>query len=65
MWDIGPNVSCILVKTSEDKANFIGAARERVLSVIQRCTGTHVGRHRNTEAQTAMLKPSQKEFVNV
>ena len=51
MWDIGPNINCILVKRSEDEANFIRAARGRVLSVIQRRTGTHVGGHRNTEAQ--------------
>ena len=60
MWDIGPNVNCQLVKRSEDEANFIRAARGRVPSVIQRRTGTHVGGHRNTEAQVAMLKPSQK-----
>ena len=34
MWDIGPNVNCQLVKRSEDEANFIRAARERVLGVI-------------------------------
>ena len=65
MWDIGPNVNCQLVKRSEDEANFIRAARGRVPGVIQRRTGTHVGRHRNTEAQVAMLKPSQKGFVDV
>ena len=60
MWDIGPNVNCILVKRSEDEANYIRAARGHVLSVIQRHTGTHMGGHKNTEAQVAMLKPSQK-----
>ena len=65
MWDIGPNVSCILVKRSEDEVIFIRAAQRCVLSVIQRYTGTHVGGHRNTEAQVAMLKPSQKGFVDV
>ena len=65
MWDIGPNVNCQLVKRSEDEANFIRAARGRVPGVIQRCTGTHVGGHRNTEAQVAMLKPSQKGSMNV
>ena len=60
MWDIGPNVNCILVKRSEDEANLIRDARGCVLSVIQRHTGTHVGGHKNTEAQVAMLKPSQK-----
>ena len=65
MWDIGPNVSCILVKRSEDEVIFIRVARRRVLSVIQRRTGTHVGGHRNTEAHVAMLKPSQKGFVDV
>ena len=60
MRDVGPNVSCILVKRSEDEVFFIRAARGRVLSVIQRRTCTHVGGHRNTEAQDAMLKPSQK-----
>ena len=65
MWDIGPNVSCILVKRSEDEVIFIRAARGRVLSVIQRRTSTHVGVHRNTEAQVAIVKPSQKGSVNV
>ena len=65
MWDIGLNVSCILVKRSGDEVIFIRAARGRVLSVIQRRTGTHVGGHRNTEAQVAMLKPSHKGFVDV
>ena len=59
------HVSCILVKRSEVEAIFIRAARGRVLSVIQRRTGTHVGGHMNTKAQVAMLKPSQKGFVNV
>ena len=65
MWDIGPNVNCKLVKRSEDEANFIRAARGRVPGVIQRRTGTHVGGHRNTEAQVAMLKPSQKGSMDV
>ena len=65
MWDIGPNVNCQLIKRSENEANFIRAARGRVLSVIQRRTDTHVGRHRNIEAQVAMLKPSHKGFVDV
>ena len=65
MWDIGPNVNCQLVKGSEHEANFIRAARGCVPGVIQRRTRTHVGGHRNTEAQVAMLKPSQKGFVNV
>ena len=65
MWDIGPNVHCKLVKRSEDEANFIRAARGRVPGVIQRHTGTHVDGHRNTEAQVAMLKPSQKGSENV
>ena len=65
MWDIGPNVSCILVKRSEVEVKFIRAARKRVLNVIQRRTSNHVGGHRNTEAQVAMLKPSQKGFVDV
>ena len=65
MWDIGSNVSCILVKRSENKAIFIRVARGRVLSVIRRRTSTHVGGQRNTEAQVAMLKPSQKGFVDV
>ena len=65
MWDIGPDVSCILVKRSEDEVIFIRAARRHVLSVIQRHTGTHVGGHRNKEAQVAMLKPSQKGFVEI
>ena len=65
MWDIGPNVSCILVKRSEDEVKFIRAARGCVLSVIQRRTCTHVGGHRNTEAQVAMLKPSQKGSMDV
>ena len=65
MWDIGPNVSYILIKRSEDKANFIRAARGCVLSVIQRRTGTHVGGHKNTEAHVTMLKPSHKGFVVV
>ena len=50
MWDIGPNVNCQLVKRSEDKANFIRAVRGRVPGVIQMHTGSHVGKHRNTEA---------------
>ena len=58
MWDIGPNVNCKLVKRSEDEANFIRAPRGRIPGVIQRHTSTHVGGHRNTEAQVAMLKPS-------
>ena len=57
---IGPNVSCKLVKRSEVEANFIRAAQGRILSMIQRYTGTPVGGHRNTEAQVVMLKPSQK-----
>ena len=65
MWDIGPNVSCILVKRSEIEVKFIRAARGCVLSVIRRRTSNHVGGHRNTEAQVAMLKPSQKGFVDV
>ena len=64
MWDIGPNVSCIFIKRSEVEVKFIRAARGRLLSVIWRRTSNHVGRHRNTEAQVAMLKPSQKGFVN-
>ena len=60
MRDIGPNVRCIPAKRSEDEVFFIRAAQGRVLSVIQRRTGTHVGGHRNTEAQVEMLKPSQK-----
>jgi len=60
LWDIGPNVSCILAKRSEDEVFFIRAARGRAPGVIQRRTDTHVGGHRNTEAQVAMLKPSQK-----
>ena len=39
---------------------FIRAAHGRVPGVIQRRIGTHVGGHRNTEAQVGMLKPSQK-----
>ena len=65
MWDIGPNVSCILVKRSEVEVKFIRVARRHVLSVIRMCTSNHVGGHRNTEAQVAMLKPSQKGFVDV
>ena len=65
MWDIGPNVNCQLIKRSEDEANFIRVAQGRVPGVIQRRTGTHVGEHRNTKAQVAMLKPSQKASVNV
>ena len=65
MWDIGPNVSCILIKRSENEVIFIRAARGRVLSVIRRRTSNHVGRHRDTEAHVAMLKPSQKGFVDV
>ena len=65
MWDIGPNVNCQLVKRSEDVVNFIRAARGRVPGVVQRRTGTHMRRHKNTEAQVAMLKPSQKGSVNV
>ena len=65
MWDIGPNVNCQLVKRSEDEANFIRATQGRVPGVIQRRTGTHVGRHRNIEAQVTMLKPSQKGSMNV
>ena len=60
MWNIGPNVSCILVKRSENEVKFIRSAQGRVLSVIQRHIGNNVGGHRNTEAQVAMLKPSQK-----
>ena len=65
MWDIGPNVSCILVKRSENEVIFIRDACGRILSMIQRCIGTHVGGHRNSEAQVTMLKPSQKGFVDV
>ena len=65
MWDIGPNVSCILVKRSEVEVKFIRAARRRVLSVIRRRTSNHVGGHRNTDAQVVMLKPSQKGIVDV
>ena len=65
MWDIRPNVNCKLVKRSKDEANFIRAARGRVLGVIQMHTVTHVGRHKNTEAQVAMLKPSQKGYMDV
>ena len=61
MWDIGPNVSCKLVKRSEDEANFIRAARGRVPGVIQRHTSTHVGRHRNIEAQDTMLNHHRKD----
>ena len=60
MSDIGPNVNCQLVMKSEDEANFIRATRGRVPGVIQRRTSTDVGGHRNTEAQVAILKPSQK-----
>ena len=62
---LGPNVYCQLIKRSEDEANFIKAARGCVPGVIQMHTGTHVGRHRNTEAQVAMLKPSQKRSMGV
>ena len=65
MWDKGPNVSCILVKRSENEVIFIRAARVRVLSMNRTRTSNHVGGHRNTEAQVAMLKPSQKGFVDV
>ena len=65
MWDIGPNVSCIFVKRSEVEVKFIRAARRHVPSVIRRHTSNHVGGHRNTETQVAMLKPSQKGFVDV
>ena len=65
MWDIGPNVHCQLEKRSKNEANFIRAARGRVLGLIQMQTGTHVGGHRNTEAQVAMLKPSQKGSMDV
>ena len=65
MWDIGLNVSCILEKRSEVEVKFIRAARRCVLRVIHRRTSNHVRRHRNTEAQVAMLKPSQKGFVDV
>ena len=65
MWDIGLNVSCILIKRSEVEVKFIRAARRRVLSVIRRHTSNHVSGHRNTEAHVAMLKPSQKRFVDV
>ena len=58
MWDRGPNVSCILVKRSEVEVKFIRAARRHVLSVIRRRTSNHMGGHRNTEAQVAMLKLS-------
>ena len=64
MWDIEPNVSCILVKRSEVEVKFIRAARGHVLSVIRRCTSNHVGGHRDTEVQVAMLKPSHNRFVN-
>ena len=60
-----PNVSCILVKRSENEVIFIWATRGHVLSVIRRCTSNYVGEQRNTEAQVAMLKPSQKGFVDV
>ena len=60
MWDIRPNVNCQLVKRSENEANFIRDARGCVSGVIQRRIGTHVGGQMNTEAQVAMLKPSQK-----
>ena len=65
MWDIGPIVSCILVKRSEDEAYFIRVARGRILSVIQRHIGTHVGGCRNTEAHVAMLKLLQKGSMNI
>ena len=65
MWDIGSNVNCQLVKRSKDEANFIRAAQGGIPGVIQRRTGTHVGGHRNTEAQIAMLKPSQKGSMDV
>ena len=65
MWDIGLNVSCILVKRSEVEVKFLRAARRHILSVIRRCTSNHVGEHRNIEAQVAMLKPLQKGFVDV
>ena len=65
MWDIGPNVSCILVRRSENEVKFIRVARGCVLRVIRRRTSNHVGGHRNTEAQFAILKPSQKRFVDV
>ena len=65
MWDIGPNVHCQLVKRSKDEAYFIRAARGCIPGVIQSCTGTHVGGHRNTEAHVAMLKSSQKGSMNV
>ena len=50
MWDIGLNVSCILVKRSEVEVKFLRAVRRHVLSVIQRYTSNHVGGHRDTEA---------------
>ena len=65
MWDIGPNVSCKLVKRSEVEVKFIRATRRHVLSVIRRRTSNHVGEYRNTEAQFAMLKSSQKGIVDV
>ena len=65
MWDIGSNVSCILVKRREVEVKFIRAARGHVLSVIRRRTSNLVCGHRNTDAQVAMLKPSQKGFVDV
>ena len=65
MRDIGPNVRCIPAKRSEDEVFFIRAARGHVLSVNQRRTGTHVGGHRNTEAQVEMLKPSRKDHMDV
>ena len=65
MWDIGLNVSCILVKRSDVEVKFLRAARRRVLSVIRRCTSNHVGGHRDNGAQVAKLKPSQNGFVDV
>ena len=53
MWDIGLNVSCILVKRSEVEVKFVRAARGRVLSVIR---GTQVTMWVDTGTQRHRLQ---------
>ena len=64
---MGHRTQCKLhtCKRSKNEVKFIRAAQGRILIVIQRHTGNNVGGHKNTEAHVAMLKPSQKGFVNV
>ena len=62
MWDIGLNVSCILVKRSEVEVKFLRAARRHVLSVIRRHTSNHVGGHRVIEAHSFPTRRSSDLF---